>query len=186
MCPMTQSRFSLRAAGALFALSLSAARAHVTLEWPAALAGTSYKASFRITHGCGASPTRQVVVEVPAGVRGARPMPHAGWSVEIQREPLARPYASHGRTVTEDVARITWTARSPADMLGTDQFDEFTLLAQLPDAPGTLWWPVRQVCAEGRQDWVQVPGAGQKASALPAPAVPLEILPSGDAGGHKH
>jgi uncharacterized protein YcnI len=186
---MTQSRFSLRAAGALFALSLSAvsaARAHVTLEWPAALAGTSYKASFRITHGCGASPTRQVVVEVPAGVRGARPMPHAGWSVEIQRAPLARPHTSHGRTVTEDVARITWTARTPADMLGPDQFDEFVLLAQLPDAAGTLWWPVRQVCAEGRLDWVQVPGPGQNASDLKSPAVPLEILPSGDAGDHKH
>lgn len=181
--------FSLhRALGAtlLSVLFAGSAQAHVSLEWPAAMAGTTYKASFRISHGCGASPTRQVTVEIPPGVRGARPMPHPGWRLEVQRAALAKPYVNHGRTVTEDVVRVTWTARSADDMLDGAHFDEFVLMAQLPETPGTLYWPVRQACAEGRLDWVQQPAPGQAAGALAAPAVPLEVLPSQGGGGHSH
>ena len=45
---------------------------------------------------------------------------------------------------------------------------------------------VRQVCAEGRNDWVDVPQAGQKLSDLKSPAAALEILPSGGAAAHHH
>ncbi len=163
-----------------------ATHAHVTLEWQSALAGTYYKAVFKVGHGCGSSPTRQVVVDLPEGVRGARPMPRPGWTVEITRATLARPYTSHGRTVTEDVTRITWTARSAADMLDAAHYGEFILQAQLPPSEGRLHWPVRQVCPEGRLDWVQVPVPGQPLSDLPYPAAVLDILPSSHASGHSH
>ncbi len=169
-----------------FAAFAPAAQAHVTLEWQSALAGTSYKAVFKVSHGCGASPTRQVVVDMPEGVRGARPMPRPGWTVEITRASLARPYTSHGRTVIEDVTRITWTAQSAADMLDPAHYGEFILQAQLPPAEGRLHWPVRQVCPEGRLDWVQVPASGQGLSDLPYPAAALDILPSSRASGHSH
>ena len=96
---MMSFSFRALAAPALAAawLVCGPAQAHVGLEWPAAFAGSSYKASFRITHGCGTSPTKQVVVEVPAGVQGARPMPKPGWTVQVERAPLTR---------------ITWSARS--------------------------------------------------------------------------
>ena len=61
----------LTSATALF----GTASAHVVLEYQVAPAGASYKAAFKVGHGCGASPTRQVVVDIPAGMRGARPMP---------------------------------------------------------------------------------------------------------------
>src|SRR4051812_26436383 len=77
------------------------AQAHVVLEYQVAPAGASYKATFKVGHGCGASPTREVSVDIPAGVRGARPMPKPGWSLDIRREKLAQPYGSHGREVTE-------------------------------------------------------------------------------------
>ncbi len=160
------------------------AQAHVSLEWPVAVAGTTYKAAFKIGHGCGASPTRQVVIEIPAGVQRARPMPRAGWTVEIQRAPLAQPRTDHGRAVTEDVVRITWTARTREDMLDAAHYDEFVLYAQLPATPGSLYWPVRQVCPEGRHDWVQVPGPGQKRADLPSPAAMLELMPGGSSGAH--
>lgn len=162
------------------------AQAHVVLDYQAALAGSSYRATFKVGHGCGASPTRQISIEIPAGVQGAKPMPKAGWAVEITRAPLAQPYTSHGRTVTEDVVRVTWTARTAEDMLPNGHFDEFVLAATLPQRPGTLWWPVRQACQEGRTDWVEVPKAGESASALKSPAAMLEILPADGAGGHKH
>src|SRR5690606_13253930 len=82
------------------------AAAHVGLEYQVAPAGSSYRATFQVGHGCAGSPTRQLVVEIPAGVRGARPMPKPGWTLEVTREKLAQPYTSHGRSVTDDVARI--------------------------------------------------------------------------------
>ena len=64
--------------------------------------------------------------------------------------------------------------------------DEFVLVATAPEQAGTVYWPVRQVCAEGRNDWVEVPQAGQKLSDLKSPAAALEILPSGGAAAHNH
>lgn len=164
----------------------TAAQAHVHLEYAVAPAGTSYKATFQIGHGCGTSATRQVVVEIPAGVRGARPMPKAGWQLDVQRDKLPQPYTSHGRTVTEDVTRVSWTARSRDDMLASAHYDEFAVVGTLPQQAGPLWWLVRQVCEEGRLDWVEVPKAGQRAADLKSPAVLLDVLPNGPAAGHKH
>lgn len=169
-----------------FAAFAPAAQAHITLEWQSALAGTYYKAVFKVGHGCGVSPTRQITVDIPEGVRGARPMPRPGWTLEVIRAPLARPDTSHGKAITEDVSRITWTAQSPADMLDNAHYGEFILQAQLPQAAGRVYWPLRQVCAEGRQDWVQVPAPGQRMTDLPFPAAVLDILPASPANGHSH
>ncbi len=113
-------------------------------------------------------------------------MPRPGWTVEIQHALLAQPRNDQGRTVTQDVARITWTARTPEDMLDTAHYDEFVVQAQLPDAAGPLYWPVRQVCPAGRLDWVQVPATGQKAGELTSPAAMLDLLPAGPSVRHAH
>ncbi len=179
--------FQAAAAAAVFACCAApAARAHVTLEYPVASAGGSYKATFRIGHGCGASATRQVVVQIPAGVRGAKPMVKPGWSAEVVKTSLAQPESRHGRAVTEDVVRITWTAKTPGDVLPADQYDEFSLVATLPEAASTLYWPVSQVCLDGRLDWTEVPAAGQRAGELKAPAAALELIPAGAGRGHSH
>ena len=172
----------LSGAGGLF----GSASAHVVLEYQVAPAGAGYKATFKVGHGCGASPTRQIAVDIPAGARGARPMPKPGWSLEVRREKLAQPYTSHGRSITEDVVRVTWTAKTPEDMLQSAHYDEFVLVATAPEQASTVYWPVRQVCTEGRNDWVDVPRAGQKLSDLKSPAAALEILPSGGTAAHHH
>lgn len=165
---------------------VSSAYAHITLEYQVAPAASSYKASFKVGHGCAGSPTRQIVVDIPAGVQGARPMPKAGWTLDVQREKLAQPINSHGRSITEDVVRITWAAKTAGDMLAHAHYDEFVLVAQMPDKAGPLYWPVHQICEEGRNDWVEVPKPGQKQSDLKAPAASLEILPAGGGAGHNH
>jgi uncharacterized protein YcnI len=175
----------LRAAAAAVALLAAAAHAHIALEYQVAPAASSYKASFKVGHGCSGSATREISVRIPEGVRGARPMPKAGWDISIERQKLAVPYQSDGRTVSEDVVRITWTARTREDMLPHAWYDEFVLVGQLPAKAGTLYWPVSQVCEEGRIDWTEMPQAGQKASALKSPAPALEVLP-GAASGHQH
>lgn len=160
--------------------------AHVVLEYQVAPAASSYKAAFKVGHGCGASPTRQIAVDIPVGMRGARPMPKPGWMLDVQRDKLAQPYTSHGRSITEDVVRITWTARTPGDMLAATHYDEFVLVATTPAQAGTVYWPVRQVCAEGKNDWTDVPQPGQTLSDLKSPAAALEILPTHGAAAHHH
>jgi uncharacterized protein YcnI len=157
-----------RLAAIALAFCACAAGAHVTLEYPAAAAASSYKATFKVGHGCGESATRQLVVDLPSGVSGAHPMPKAGWQVAV--EPT----------------RVTWTARSRDDMLASAHYDEFVLVAKLPAEPGTLYWPVHQVCEQGRTDWAELPRDGQKLSDLKSPAAPLEVLPAAGAGGHAH
>ena len=152
----------------------SVAQAHVTLEYQVAAAASSYKASFKVGHGCGISPTRQVVVQIPPAMRNAHPMPKPGWTTELQRE---------GDAVT----RISWTAKSRDDALPSTHYDEFVLVAQTPAQAGPVYWPVSQVCEEGRMDWTQVPQPGQKLSDLKSPAAYLEILPAdGAAAVHHH
>lgn len=162
------------------------AQAHTVLEYPVATAGQSYKASFKVSHGCGHSPTRQIVVDIPAGVQGAKPMPKAGWRLEVTRDKLAQPYTSHGRSITEDVTRISWTAKTDEDMLPSGHYDEFVLLGTLPAQSGMMYWPVQQLCEQGRNDWTEVPKPGQKLSDLKSPAAALELMPRAAAAGHAH
>lgn len=165
---------------------LAPASAHIVFDNPVAVAGSNYKAVFRIGHGCGNSPLKQIVVTIPAGVQGAKPMPKAGWNLEIVREKLATPYVEYGRTISEDVRRISWTAKSKDDYLLNDWFDEFVLRAKLPSTPGMLYWSVAQVCEEGRMDWAQVPTPGQDPKKLKSPAATLDVqaAPSGSAEHH--
>lgn len=173
------------AVATLFGLTALPAAAHVTLEYQVANAGSTYKATFKLGHGCGSSPVKQVVVTIPAGVQGAKPMPKAGWTLEVNRARLASPRDDHGKTVNEDVARISWTAKTPADYLQNDWYDEFVLRAKLPTQAGTIYWPVSQICEEGRVDWSEVPRAGQKPGDLKTPAAALEVMPV-NGGAHQH
>ena len=170
---------------ALLLLAAAAgAQAHITLEQPEAEAGKPYKAVLRVGHGCaGGAATKEIVITLPAGLRGAKPMPKPGWALSVRRAPLAQPYDSHGKPVTDEAAEIRWTARSEADQLPDAWYDEFVLRATLPAEAGPLWFKVRQVCAEGEWNWAEIPAAGQPAPG--APAVRLIVKPSAPAA-HSH
>ena len=173
-------------AAALLCAIVAPVAAHVTLEYQVANAGSYYKGTFKVGHGCGSSPVKQIVVTIPSGVQGAKPMPKAGWTIEITREKLAQPMSGPGKPVTEDVSRISWTAKTPGDYLQNGWYDEFVLQAKLPVQEGTLYWPVSQICEEGQVDWTDVLKAGQKLSDLKSPAAALELMPMGGGGEHKH
>ncbi len=164
----------------------AAAQAHVVLEEPAALAGSSYRAAFRVGHGCAGGPTTGIKVFIPAGVRGAKPMPKAGWTLTTQRATLAQPYESHGKTVREDVVEVSWVAQSSASALPDDGYEEFVLRASLPEKAGAVWFRVLQTCASGQLDWADIPAQGTSTRGMKTPAALLEVLPSGRSGGHAH
>jgi uncharacterized protein YcnI len=158
---------------------------HVVLQEPAALAGRTYRASLQVGHGCDGAPTSSVTVMLPAGFRGAKPMPKAGWNISITRMRLDKPYTDHGRKVEEDVSEITWTASAPEFWLPDAHFDEFVLRGGLPAKAGPLWFKVVQLCSKGRLDWTEVPASGTSTKGLKSPAALLEVIDSG-APGHQH
>ena len=164
-----------------------AAQAHITLEQPEAEAGKPYKAQLRVGHGCDGSATRQIIVTLPDGLRGAKPVPKPGWTLTTTRAPLKTPDDSHGKPVTDELAEVRWTANTEADYLQDAWYDEFTVRATLPAEPGELWFKVRQVCVKGESNWADVPGPGKPAAGLPAPAARLKVVPAKPAAGeHVH
>ena len=143
---------------ALLAIA-SNAHAHVVLEQKEAEAGSLYKAVFKVGHGCEGSATNQIVVTLPAGLRGARPTPKPGW------------------TLTRSATEISWAARTDEDILQDDWYDEFVLRGTLPEQPGELWFKVRQVCVKGESNWAEVPADGLGTKGMKMPAAHVTVTP---------
>jgi uncharacterized protein YcnI len=125
------------------------ALAHPVFAQPDVSAGSHWAGELRLGHGCAGSPTTSLRVEIPEQLVVVRPQPKPGWTVEVEREPLAEPVAGEGgRLITERVTAITWTGRLP-----DDQFDVFGLAARLPDAEGPLAFDIIQTCEAGQVAW---------------------------------
>lgn len=163
------------AAAALLALLPATTFAHATLEVQEATAGSRYKAVLRVPHGCAGSPTTAVRIQLPDGVVDAKPMPKAGWELDIVRAKLDEPYdLGHGNFVTERVSEVHWTGGRLLD----EHYDEFVVRVHLPDLPGeTLYFPTVQECVEGVHRWIEIPAAGASGSGLDEPAPRLSLRP---------
>lgn len=160
--------------------------AHVVLQNGAATANASYRATFRVGHGCDQQATTALRVTMPVGFNGAQPMPKAGWTVSTKTGPLPAPYESHGKKYLEGVLEITWTANGPENALPAAYCDEFVLRGTTPAKAGPLWFRVLQSCAQGAKDWAEVPENGTSTKGLKSPAALLEVLDVQAAGAHAH
>lgn len=169
----------MRIASTLAALSAAligaAADAHIVFAEPEAQAGGYYAGFLRVSHGCGASPTRSIRVEIPEGVVSARPQPKPGWTLAIEHQPLKVPIKGEGGAlITERVSAITWTGELPGD-----QFDQFGVMMKLPAATGPLYFRTVQRCAVGSNDWVNIPASPAEwhMTQMPAPMLVLRAPP---------
>jgi len=82
------------------------------------------------------TPTIQVRLVIPEGVRSVRPNVKPGWTISVKRE---------GEGESERVTEITWSGgRIPAE-----QRDEFIFSAQAPVEPTTLAWKAYQTYGSG-------------------------------------
>jgi uncharacterized protein YcnI len=162
----------------LFATALlaSPALAHITLERQEAVVGGSYKAVFKVPHGCGTSPTLKLRVRIPDGVIAVKPMPKPGWQIDVVKSKYDKPYTMfHDTAVTEGVREVSWTGRLP-----DENYDEFVLSAYLTGdlvAGSTLYFPVVQECETGIHRWIEIPEAGKSAADYKEPAPGLKLLP---------
>jgi periplasmic copper chaperone A len=150
------------------------ARAHVTLDRNEAPADSFFNAMVNVPHGCEGSPTLKVRVRIPEGVIGVKPQPKAGWELTIRKEKLAQPRVdSHGRTITEVVAEVTWTGK-----LLDENFEQFGLHMRLPNKPNeTIYFPTVQECETGVHRWIEIPAAGKSRGDYKEPAPFLRLTP---------
>ncbi|HVJ43616.1 MAG TPA: YcnI family protein [Dongiaceae bacterium] len=170
---MTHFRLAACAAACLILFPV-AALAHVTLETGEAPADGYYKAVLRVPHGCEGAPTTAIRVQIPAGVKQAKPMPKPGWQLAVKKEKLAQPYDWYGTQVTEDVREISWSGGNLPDAF----YDEFVFRAKLPDAAGqVIRFPVIQTCATGEAKWIEIPAAGAAEDSVEHPAPSLKLGP---------
>ncbi len=167
------TRIRLAATAALFCITLpAAALAHVTLETAEAPAGSFYKAVLRVPHGCAGSATTAIRVQIPDGVKQAKPMPKAGWKLTVKKEKLAEPYDWYGTKISEDVREVEWSGGNLPDSF----YDEFVFRAKLPEDEGkVLHFPVIQVCETGQEKWIEIPAAGQDEDSVETPAPSLKL-----------
>ncbi|KWV57299.1 hypothetical protein AS156_38945 [Bradyrhizobium macuxiense] len=168
-------------AGAIAALAISPAAAHVTLEGKQAAVGSYYKAVFAVPHGCAGSATVKLRVQIPEGVIGVKPMPKPGWNVEAISGKYATEYELHGRKLSEGVKEVAWSGGKLSDQ----NYDEFVMMTFLTDTlkPNTtLYFPVVQECEQGVSRWIDIPADGEgnghdRGSKWPAPGVKLVPKP---------
>ncbi|TXL71925.1 YcnI family protein [Vineibacter terrae] len=152
--------------------------AHVSLETREAAVAGSYKAVFRVPHGCKGAATIGLRVKIPEGVIGVKPMPKPGWTLATVKGKYAGSYSYYHRsTVSEGVTEVAWSGGALPD----DFYDEFVMQVYLTDSlkPGTmLYFPVVQECAGGAVDrWIEIPAEDRKADDYEAPAPGLKLLP---------
>lgn len=177
---MTQPLIRLGAALAATVLLATPAFAHVTAN-PNQASSEFFKTDLRVGHGCEGSPTTQVRVRMPDGVLDATPQVVPGWEIEVVTGPLAKPYQSHGETITEGPREIAWKGGPLPD----DRMQEFGLGLRLSqDLDGqAIYFPVVQTCQQGEHRWIEIPQRVEQWGELeaPAPYVEVAFAPEGQA-----
>ena len=99
--------------------------AHVTIEQPEAMIGGPTKITFRVPHGCDEQPTVKLRALIPEGFIAAKPMPKAGWTLEISQGAYAKSHDYfHGAKLSEGATEISWKGNLPSEY-----YDEFVVSA---------------------------------------------------------
>lgn len=146
------------------------AAAHVSLEVPGAAVGSTYKAVFRVPHGCEGKATTAIKVRIPEGFINVKPMPKAGWELQTVVSPYQASYELHGNPLTEGVTEVVWSGGELPDAY----YDEFvfrgTVAATVP-AGTTFYFPTVQLCDGAEEAWIDVTGAED--AEMPAPSLEL-------------
>ena len=157
------------------------ASAHVSPTPSEVPAGGFTAVGLTVGHGCEASPTTSVQIQVPDAILNVTPAIVPGWDVEVATEPLDEPVeGSHGEQITERESMVTYTAQAGNEL--PDGFRQtYTIGFQAPDAEGEyLFFKTIQICAEGQTEWIEeYTGEGEEPE-HPSPAV----LVTAAQGGH--
>lgn len=135
----TSATVALIAGVGLLSASPASAHASVQLYGGKATAGGYGALWVRIPHGCDGSPTKRVMVTVPASVTSAKPQMIGGWKAKVV-------------TRTNGSRQIIWNATGTP--LPDDQFADFGVSVKWPEQEGALELPTVQTCLKGKVAWI--------------------------------
>jgi uncharacterized protein YcnI len=186
-------RLALRA-GAVLAVATAAvlataapAFAHVTAQPGTAQQGGYAVVTMRVPNESDTAGTVKLEVTLPSDTpfTSVRTTPMPGWTATLTKSPLNPPAQINGRTVTEAVTLVTFTAAS-GTRIGQGQFVDFPIsLGPMPKDRDSVTFPAKQTYDNGEVvAWDQPTPADGSEPEHPAPTV--KLLPaSGDGhGGH--
>jgi uncharacterized protein YcnI len=160
----------------LIASAATPASAHVSLQVPQAAPGSSYKAVFRVPHGCDGQATTAIRIRIPDGFLEAKPMPHPGWELGTKTGDYAKTYKLYGADVKSGVTEVDFTGGNLPDAW----YDEFVVTGTIADGftPGdVVFFPVVQECgAAAVTRWIEIPKAGEAIDDLKHPAPHVEVI----------
>ncbi|MDH6181248.1 uncharacterized protein YcnI [Microbacteriaceae bacterium SG_E_30_P1] len=153
------------------ALALSAplsASAHITASATSTAAGSYSVITFSVPHGCEASPTTAITIDIPEDILSVTPTRNTFWTFDRTMVPLDPPTDD----ASERTSQVIYTAITP---LPSDARDSFELSVKLPmgEAGDVVEFPVTQTCEEGQELWV-----GED--------VPSITLTAAEGDGHGH
>ncbi|WP_299532089.1 YcnI family protein [uncultured Streptomyces sp.] len=119
--------------------------------------------------------TVEVELSLPTDHPLASVMPEAvpGWTIEVTTTKLAKPLTLHGKTITEAVSKVNWTATGKGIRPG--YFQKFPLsLGQLPeDTDELLLRAVQTYDNEEVVRWIEPPVEGEEEPEHPAAVLKL-------------
>ena len=170
------------AAAGLITLGLAGpASAHVTVTPENTAAGSFTVVTMSVPHGCDGSATTKVAIQIPEDILAVTPTRNPYYDVAKKIEKLPEPVTdAHGNEVTERVASVEYTAKTP---LPDGERDAFELSLQLPEEAGeTLAFPAVQTCEKGETAWTEVATGDQDAEELEHPAPAFEITEADEEG----
>lgn len=172
----------LTVAATVALVGASPALAHVTAQPGQAEQGDYTVISLRVPTESDTAGTVKLQVTLPADhpITGVRTTPRPGWTATTTTAALNPPIERAGRTVSEAVRTVTWTA-DPGTRIGPGEFAEFPLsLGPLPTDTDQIMLPAVQTYDDGEVvAWDQPPAADGSEPERPAPTVAL-IAASGD------
>ena len=151
--------------------------AHTTLIETEIRQGIASRFTLNVPHGCGSEATLRLRVRIPAGIVAVKPMPKAGWDLEIVTTTYETPQMLGETEITEGVTELIWNGNLP-----DAYFDEFAFRGTVTEANkvgSTLYLPAVQECATGVERWIELPAEGQNPHDLARPAPGVKIAPSG-------
>ncbi len=185
----------LAAASTAAVLALAApASAHVTVQPGEAEQGGYAGVKFRVPNENDSAGTTKLEINLPEDkpLTSVRTRPLAGWTAVIEKRPLATPITSHGKQITEAVAKVTWTA-NPGVRINPGEYEDFEVsMGQLPTDTDTLVFKALQTYDNGDVvRWIDLPNPDGSEPEKPAPTLKLvpadgeaapAATPSGTAG----
>jgi uncharacterized protein YcnI len=179
----TVSRLLALVAGLAVLLAAGAlpASAHVIVDPGQAAQGSFPRLVFRMPTERAANATKlQVTFPSDPPLAHVLAMPHAGWRLKIVKRTLDPPVVIDGKSVSQVVSSITWTATSHRSVVKPDEFDEFTIIAGYMPKVDRLYFPAYQTYSDGVVvNWDQIPSPANPTPANPAPS--LKLVPAGQA-----